>query len=182
MQDTLNDHDSTISIGDRPISNLRYPDDIDLIAGSSNELQKLTLSLAKSSFIYGMEISHERSKILINDPDLNKCNSNNLTINMYRKKQEQVKSFKYQGVMLTVNANIKNEIAIRICTATSIMVRLEIICRSREINFKIKFNLFNSLILSTLLYGCETWTLLEESKKRLNAFEYKSHGRILNIT
>ena len=41
---------------------------------------------------------------------------------MYGKKQEQVKSFKYIGVILTDNANSKNEISIRIATATSIMV------------------------------------------------------------
>ena len=62
------------------------------------------------------------------------------------------------------------------------MVRVDIIeWRSREINLEIKLNLYNSLIRSTLLYGYETWTILEESKKRLNAFESKSHRRMLNI-
>ena len=122
MKDTLKDYDSTISIGYRPISNLRFPDDIELIAGSSNELQKLRDSLEKSSSIYTMEMSHNNSNILVYDPDPNKCNSNNLTINMYGKKQEQEKSFKYIGVTLTDNANRQNEIAIRIATATSIMV------------------------------------------------------------
>ena len=45
------------------------------------------------------------------------------------------------------------------------MVRLEIIWIFREISFKIKFNLYNSIILSTLLLGFETWTILEGSKK-----------------
>ena len=58
------------------------------------------------------------------------------------------------------------------------MVSLEI--RSREISFKIKFNLYNSLILPTLLYGSETWNLLEEST--IDFFEFKSHRRMLNIT
>ena len=90
--------------------------------------------------------NHEKSKILVNDTDTNTFNSNNLTINMYGKKLEQVKSFKYLGVTLTDNDNSKNEITIRISTATSIIVRLEIIWRSREISFKIKFNLYNYLI------------------------------------
>ena len=126
-----------------------------------------------------MEISHEKSKILVNDPESNKYNSNNLTINMYGKKKEQVKSFKYLGVKITDNTSRKNKIAIKIDTAKSIMVRFEMIWRSREISLKIKFNLYNSLIQYTLLYGCETWTLLEESKERLNALNL-SH--MLNIT
>ena len=52
IHDTLKDHDFTISIGDRPNSNIRFADDIDLIAGSYNELQILTYSLAKSAFTY----------------------------------------------------------------------------------------------------------------------------------
>ena len=86
MQDTLKDHDSTIYIyiyiyiGCRPISNISFAYDIVLIAGSSNELQKLTDLLAKNVSRYGMEISHEKSKILINDPDPNKDNSYNLEI------------------------------------------------------------------------------------------------------
>ena len=46
-------------------------------------------------------------------------------------KLEQVKSFKYLWVTLTDNANSKNEIEMRISTALTIMVRLEIILRSR---------------------------------------------------
>ena len=66
-----------------------------------------------------MEIRHEKSKIFVNDPDPNNYNSNNLIINTYGKN------------ILTYNANSKNEIAIRITTATSIMVILEMIWRSR---------------------------------------------------
>ena len=49
---------------------------------------------------------------------------------MYGKNQEQVKSLKYIGVTLIDNANSKHEITIRISTATSIMVRLEMIWKS----------------------------------------------------
>ena len=77
---------------------------------------------------------------------------NKLSINKYvwRTKQEQVvKSFKYLVVTLTYNS--KSEIII-IATATSITVRLEMIRRIREISFKIKFNLYNSLIISPILF------------------------------
>ena len=47
------------------------------------------------------------------------------------------------------------------------VVKLEKIWRSGEIEFL--------LVLSTLLYGCETWTLLEESKKKIRGFESKAH-------
>ena len=80
---------------------------------------------------------------------------------MYNKQIENVEHFKYLGAMLTNSGNSKIEIRIRLATAVSALVKLENIWRRGEIEFKLKFRLYNSLVLSTLIYGCETWTLLE---------------------
>ena len=42
MQETLHDHQTSISVGVRCICNLRFADDVDLMGGSSGELQDLT--------------------------------------------------------------------------------------------------------------------------------------------
>ena len=85
MQDTLKDHDSTLSIGGRPIKNLRFSDDINLIEGHlmnyKNSQNKIWNGYKIYIYIYGMEISHKKSNILINDPDCYKVNSDNLRIN-----------------------------------------------------------------------------------------------------
>ena len=44
-----------------------------------------------------MEINHEKSKILINDPDPNKYNSNNPTINMYGKNKKRLNRLNIWG-------------------------------------------------------------------------------------
>ena len=64
IQDSLVDQPSSIAIGGRKINNLRFADDIDLIAGSESELQILTNSIEKASTAYGMEISHEQETYL----------------------------------------------------------------------------------------------------------------------
>ena len=45
MQETLHDHTTTISISGRPICNLHFTDDINLMVGSNSELQELTNKL-----------------------------------------------------------------------------------------------------------------------------------------
>ena len=75
MINTLHEHTSTISIGGRNISNLRFADDINLIAGSNTELQILTNRLAETSKAHGMDISHEKSKTMVNSKK-NDQNSN----------------------------------------------------------------------------------------------------------
>ena len=65
MQEALDDHETTISIGGRKICNLRFADDIDLMGKSEQELQELTSKLDKAASNYRMEISSEKSKILV---------------------------------------------------------------------------------------------------------------------
>ena len=56
MADALEDHKSTVSIGGRTISNLRFADDIDGLAGSELQLANLVERLGKTSTAYGMQI------------------------------------------------------------------------------------------------------------------------------
>ena len=59
MTDALEDHEGTDSIGGRTITNLRFADDTDGLAGEGEELAKLTERLDKAAMAYGMEISAE---------------------------------------------------------------------------------------------------------------------------
>ena len=69
MRETLHDFTPTISIGGRPLCNLRFADDIDLIAGSNHELRDLTDRLTSRASAHGMEVSSEKSKVLVNNND-----------------------------------------------------------------------------------------------------------------
>ena len=51
MTDTFEDHEGTVSIGGRTITNLRFADDIDGLAGEEKELAKLVECLDKTSTV-----------------------------------------------------------------------------------------------------------------------------------
>ena len=57
----------TVSIGGRTITNLRFADDIDGLAGDEEELANLVERLDKASTAYGMEISAEKTKLMTNN-------------------------------------------------------------------------------------------------------------------
>ena len=63
MTDASEDHDGTVSIGGRTITNFRFADDIDGSAGEE-ELAKLVVCLNKASTAYGMDISAEKTKLM----------------------------------------------------------------------------------------------------------------------
>ena len=66
MTNALEDHEGTVSIGGRTITNLRFADDIDGLAGEEEELAKLVDCHDKASTAYGMEISAEKTKLMTN--------------------------------------------------------------------------------------------------------------------
>ena len=57
MTDALEDHDGTVSIGGRTITNLHSANDIDGLAGEGEELANFVEHLDKASTVYGMEIT-----------------------------------------------------------------------------------------------------------------------------
>ena len=92
MTDALEDHEGTVSIGGRTITNLRYADDIDGLTGEEEELAKLVECLNKASTTYGMEISAKKTKLITNN-----ATGINREIKMNGHKLETVTSFKYLG-------------------------------------------------------------------------------------
>ena len=67
MTDALEDHEGTVSTGGRTITNLRFADDIDDLAGEKEELASLVERLDKAFTAYGMEIGAEKTKLMTNN-------------------------------------------------------------------------------------------------------------------
>ena len=60
MTDALEDHEGTVSTRGRTITNLRFADDIDGLAGEEEELANVVERLDKASTAYGMVIRPRR--------------------------------------------------------------------------------------------------------------------------
>ena len=99
----------SIAIDGRPISNIRFADDIDLMDGIIGELQDPTNRLEDRATACGLEISTEKSKIMTNS-------TNNISagINMNGLKLEEVTSLKYLAATLYKDGTCSAEVCIRI--------------------------------------------------------------------
>ena len=102
MADALEDHVGTVSIGGRTITNLRFADDIDGLAGDEQELADLVSRLDYTSASYGMEISAEKTKLMTKN-----TNGINKKITVNGQRLETVSKFKYLGSIITDEDNIK---------------------------------------------------------------------------
>ena len=60
--------------------------------------------------------------------------------------------------------------------------RLKIILRGKNISLASKVKLMRTLILSTFLCACESWTLTAEIERRIQALEMRCYRRLLKIS
>ena len=67
MTDALEDREGTVCIGGRTITDHRFADDINGLAGEEEELAKLVECLDKASTAYSMEISAKKTKLMANN-------------------------------------------------------------------------------------------------------------------
>jgi hypothetical protein len=166
-----------ITISGRTINNLRYADDIVLVATSKEALQQLMDRVNETSKNYGLEINTKKTKVMVVS---RKCEKISITCNGGI--LEQVESFRYLGAIVEENGNGGREIRARLGMARTIMGSLTALWKDRAIGTGLKLRLMRSLVWSVALYGCETWTLRMEDKRRISAFEMTTYRKLLRVS
>ena len=90
-----------------------------------------------------------------------------------------MENFKYLGAIIS-NEGSKPKILSRIAQTTVALSGLKIIWRDKNISLVSKDKLMRTLILSTFLYACESWTLTAEKERRIQALEMRCYRRFPN--
>ena len=124
----LEDHECTVNIGGRTITNLRFPYDIDGLAGEEEKLAKLVERLNKASTAYGMEISAEKTKLMTNS-----TSGINTEIKVNGQKLETVTSFKYLDSVVPDEGS-KPKMLSRIAQTTAALTRLKPVWNDRSLS------------------------------------------------
>jgi len=176
MTAALEDYVGTVSIGGRTINNLRFADDIDGLAGSEDELVNLVKRLDETSTRYGMEISAEKTKLMRNSDEPIKAK-----IMVSGQQLETVQQFKYLGAIISQEGS-KPEVHARIAQTIAALTKLKPIWKDKNIAVKSKLKLLHALVISILLYACESWTLTAELQRKIQAAEMRCFRRLLGIS
>ena len=87
-------------------------------------------------------------------------------------KLEVVSSFKYLGCIFSSDATIDAEVRHRISAATTPFVRLRKakVWSTKALSRFTKLQFFQSIVMSVLLYGAETWTVLNKHCAAVSVF------------
>lgn len=93
----------------------------------------------------------------------------------------RVSKFRYLGSWISEDLNPDIEIRARIEMARSNFLKLRNLLCDKRLNIHIKDNFVKCYVLSTLLYGVESWTLKVSAMNKLEAFEMWVYRRMLRI-
>jgi hypothetical protein len=85
---------------------------------------------------------------------------------------ERVEEFKYLGATLTDQYSIQEEIKSRLKLENACYHSVQNLLSSRLLSKNLKINIYRTIILPVVLYGCETWSLILREERRLRVFEY----------
>src|SRR3989442_15043002 len=83
---------------------------------------------------------------------------------------EQVKRFKYLASVITEDGRSHSAVKVRIAMAKEAFnKRKELL--TKGLSMTLKKRMIKELVWPVVLYGCETWTLLQDEINRLEALE-----------
>ena len=106
---------------------------------------------------------------------------NNNPFQIHNLQIEDVNSLKYLGALIINTGGAPKDMIVRIIKAPSANCRLKKVWNSAQYKRKTKLRMFRFNALLVLRYGCKTWKMTDEDKRRLDSFEHKCLRKILKV-
>ena len=160
---------------------LLFADDGALLAYTQEDLQSVVNSFARAASRYGLTISIKKTEVMFQPKPGAPPHSPIITIDGER--LNAVDKFCYLGGVLSQNARIDDEITARIGKASAAFGRLRHrLWSDHGIRLSTKIAVYRAVVLSTLLYGCESWTCYRQHVRKLDRFHLRCLRKICNIS
>ena len=133
----------------RNINNLRYADDITLMAESEEELKSVLMKVKEESEKVGLKkLNIQKIKIMASGP-----------ITSWQIDVETVADFILGSSKITADGDCSHEIKRCLLLGRKVMANLDSILKSRDITLPTKVHLVKAMVFPVVMYGCESWTI-----------------------
>ena len=144
-------------------------------------MQDLLTAFAEASKGFGLTINIKKTEVLIQDTDNKKLNPRVVLLN--GTSLAEVVKFTYLGSTISNNGTIDAEISRRIQSAASAFGKLRShLWDKRGIHLKTKIKVYRPIVIPTILYSSETWTLYRRHIKRLDMVQQRHLRQLMDIS
>ncbi|BHF57900.1 hypothetical protein SprV_0100084600 [Sparganum proliferum] len=167
------------------VHELLFADDCALNTTSEEEMQRSMDLFSAACANFGLVINTQKTVVMHQPPRNSAATAPNAPppqINVNGTQLQVVENFPYLGSTLSRNTKIDHEVANRISKASQAFGRLQSTVWNRHgLQLSTKLKMYKAVILPTLLYGAETWTVYTKQARRLNHFHLSCLRRILRL-
>ena len=146
----LEEAQAGIKIAGRNINNLKYADDITLMA-ESEELKSLLMKMKEESEKAGLKLNIQKTKIMASGPIIS-WEIDGETV-------ETVTYFIFLDAKITTDSDYSHEIKRCLPLGRKVMTNLDSLLKSRDITLPTKVHLVKAMVFPVVMYGCENWTI-----------------------
>ena len=165
---------------ERLIKDLLFADDAALVAHTERALQRITSCFAEYAQLFGLEVSLKKTEVLHQPAPQEEYYTPHISIGDTVLKS--VQQFTYLGCTISSNARIDADIDNRLSKANSAFGRLyKRVWNNKHLKSTTKISVYRAVVLTTLLYGSESWVAYRNHLNLLERFHQRCLRTILNI-
>ena len=121
----------------------------------------------------GLKLNIQKTKIMASGPIT--------SWEIHGETVETVSDFIFLGSKITADGDCSHEIKRRLLLGRKVMPNLDSILKSRDITLPTKVCRVKALVFPVVMYGCESWTVKEAERQRIDAFELWCWRRVLRV-
>ncbi|CAH1239246.1 OIT3 [Branchiostoma lanceolatum] len=160
--------------GEHTFSDMDYADDVALLAELLEALVSTLEIFSAESQTLGLEVSWLKTKLqslsdFLDPPTCPPINGESV---------EVVQRFNYLGSVITLDCKSDQDVKRRLGIASAAFASLDRVWRSKHLSRTVKLKIYNTLVLSVLLYGAESWTLTKALRLKLDSFDTRCLRKI----
>lgn len=157
-----------------------FADDCALNATTESDMQGSMDLFSNACNDFGLTISTKKTEVLHQPAPSAPYTEPSISVN--GQKLAVADRFVYLGSTLSRAANIDEEVVYRIARASAAFGRLkDQVWQRKGLSLNTKLKVYSAVVLPSLLYACETWTVYSRHAKQLNAFHMRCLRSLLHI-
>ena len=158
----LDDSQAGIKIAGRNINNLRYADDITLMAESEEELKSFLMRVKEKSEKAGLKLNAQKTKIMASSP-ITSWQIKGKTV----QQGQTLFSWAPKSLWTAAAATKLKELLL----GRKAMTNTDHVLKSKDIILLTKVHILKSMVFPVVMYRCKIWTMKKAECQRINIFE-----------
>jgi hypothetical protein len=164
------------------VREMLFADDSALVAHTAVDMQKLVDRFSDAAAKFSLKINIKKTECMYQPVKLIQPPPQPTDITIDQEHLVQASDFTYLGSTVSCSSRIDKELRIRTGKASAAFSKLQKrLWNNKHVSIGVKCKVYRAIVLSTLLYGAETWTVYRAQVKKLHAYMMRQLRDIMGI-